>query len=116
MTEYAYRKKAADYYNLPKGWVLHHKDESLKYKDPERYHQWRIEDLVPMSKSDHRKIHSKGDKNVNYGKHLSKETKEKLREANLGKCLSEETKEKIGAAWRGKHWKVINGKRVWYTD
>ena len=49
--------KAKEYFNLPKGWVLHHIDPELKYKDPQRYNEWRIEDLKPMTKSEHAKIH-----------------------------------------------------------
>jgi group I intron endonuclease len=43
-----------------------------------------------------------GEKNHNYGKTPSEETRQKLREANLGKTLSEETKEKISKAKIGK--------------
>lgn len=39
------------------GMVLHHKDPELKYDDPERYHQWLIEDLQPMDKREHRSLH-----------------------------------------------------------
>lgn len=38
---------------------LHHKDINLKTDDPERYAEWRIEDLVPMSLKDHMKLHMK---------------------------------------------------------
>lgn len=62
------------------------------------------------------------------GKHHSEETKRKLSEANkgknnafYGKQHSEETKKKLSEALKGrtspvkgKHWKLINGKRVWY--
>ena len=40
------------------GWVLHHKDTSLKTNDLERYAEWRIEDLVPMTKSGHISLHN----------------------------------------------------------
>lgn len=54
------------------------------------------------------------------GKHLSAETKQKISEANKGKRHNhtEETKQKIRDAAKGKyvgkHWKLVNGKRVWY--
>ena len=35
-------------------------------------------------------------------------------EAHKGKKLSEETKKKISEANKGKHWKLVGGKRVWY--
>ena len=57
----------------------------------------------------------------NKGKHLSEETRRKLSEArkgqipwNKGKHLSEETKRKKSEALKGKHWKLVDGKRVWY--
>lgn len=42
----------------------------------------------------------------------------KAREANLGRHHSESTKEKIRdkltGVHKGKHWKIVDGKRVWY--
>jgi len=31
-----------------------------------------------------------------------------------GKPKSEETKRKLSDAFKGKHWKLVDGKRVWY--
>lgn len=63
----------------------------------------------------------KGEKHPLYGKHRSEETKRKLSEANKGKkrpSFSDEHKRKIGEANKGKlkgmHWKIVDGKRVWY--
>jgi group I intron endonuclease len=44
----------------------------------------------------------KGSKNPMYGKHLSEEARQKLREVNLGKHLSEETKRRISESCKGK--------------
>lgn len=76
-------------------WCLHHKDTQLKYKDPFRYNEWRVEDLVPMLKSEHTSMHS-------VGRHHTEETKQKIRTANLGKVLSEETRRKISEAGKGR--------------
>jgi hypothetical protein len=76
-------------------WCLHHKDPALKYKDPRRYNEWRVEDLVPMLKSEHTSMHQAG-------RHHSEETRQKLRTANLGKVLSEETRRKISEAGKGR--------------
>ena len=46
--------------------------------------------------------------------HLSEEYKKKLSEACKGWHHSEETKRKISEVTKGKHWKVVDGKRVWY--
>lgn len=102
----AKHKAASEYFNLPKGWVLHHKDTSLIRNDIERYIQWNIDDLVPMTRSDHLKLHSKlrfedddyrksfseshrGESNPMYGKpspfrgkHFSLEYKKKISDGN----------------------------------
>lgn len=50
-----------------------------------------------------------------WGTHLSEETKQKIAEGNKGKKLSEEIKQKMKEhSQKGKHWKLVNGKRVWY--
>lgn len=99
-------KKAMEYYNLEKGWVLHHKDPCLINEDPERYHEWRVEDLEPMTKGDHRRLHMKiavanGD-TKKYGRPLSEEHKEKLREY-AKRPKSEDHKKKISESNKGKH-------------
>lgn len=44
----------------------------------------------------------KGERNHNYGKHLSAETRAKISTAHTGKSLSEEHRRRIGVAGRGK--------------
>ena len=39
------------------GMALHHTDTTLKHRDPERYHEWRVEDLRPMSIASHNSLH-----------------------------------------------------------
>lgn len=41
------------------GMVLHHKDVNMKSENPERYVEWRVEDLVPMTRAEHRRLHMK---------------------------------------------------------
>jgi hypothetical protein len=52
------------------------------------------------------------------GKKLSEETKRKMSEAQKGRTLSEETRGKMSNAqkgrYKGTHWKLVDGKRVWY--
>ena len=53
------------------------------------------------------------------GGHHSEEAKKKIGLALKGRHLSEETKKKMSASkskvkTKFKHWKVVNGKRVWY--
>ena len=71
---------------------------------------------------------------INKGKHLSEETKRKISESKKGKVASEEarkkmslarkgrklgpqskeTRKKISESIKGKHWRLENGKRIWY--
>lgn len=46
----------------------------------------------------------------------SQETREKLRESNIGKKhnVSPEGHQSMSKAKKGRHWKVVDGKRVWY--
>ena len=84
-------RKAWAYFGLegskPYTYALHHKDESLKYRDPERYNEWRPEDLIVMNFNNHSKHHS--------GKKHSEETKKKISESLKGRKLSDEHREKI---------------------
>lgn len=81
-------KKAKDYFNLQKGWVLHHKDVTLRLSNPERYNQWRIEDLVPMTKSEHRRLHNLLDNPMNYEENRQKisEAMDKWKDIPRGTC------------------------------
>lgn len=86
-------KKAREYFCLKPGdgLVLHHKDPTLKYTNPERYDEWRPEDLIVMTKAEHNRLHHKGKKNGP----MSEEHKKRIGEANRGKKRSEETIKKI---------------------
>lgn len=49
------------------------------------------------------------------GKHHTEEQKKKISEAwEYDKHFTEETKRKISEAKKGKRWKLVDGKRVWY--
>lgn len=39
------------------GMVLHHLDTTLKRRDPVRYHEWRVEDLRPLTVPQHAGLH-----------------------------------------------------------
>lgn len=52
------------------------------------------------------------------GKCISYETRKKLSESHKGKYHTEEQKRKVSESMKGKnkgkHWKLVDGKRVWY--
>lgn len=120
-------------------WCLHHVDTTLKYTDPERYNEWRIEDLVPMTMADHTALHwqdpaaklarSEKISEAKRGKpgHLhSDETRAKISAALKGHEVPEETRAKISAgcmgrpSWlKGTHGLVTpwnKGKRNCYSE
>lgn len=101
------------------------------------YFNQPAEALIFLTSSEHKKLHAKGANNPLYGKHFSdeskakmsashkgktpwkgkhhsEETKRKIAETEKGKTVSEETKRKMSEAKKGKHWKIVNGKRVYY--
>lgn len=100
-------------------------------------------ELMFLTESEHKKLHRanlseetrkkisdslKGENNPMYGKTLSAEHKKKMSESLkgrtgywTGKKFSAEAKMKMSAArkgkstlLKGKHWKLVNGKRVYY--
>lgn len=54
----------------------------------------------------------KGENNPMYGKHCSKETKEKIRNSLIGRKHTEETKNKMSLAQKGKHNKLTNNQMI----
>lgn len=80
--------------------------------------------LSEAQKGKHSKPHSEETKRklskAHKGKKLSEEHRKKLSEVGkgntnaLGKKRTEEQKKKLSEIYRGKHWKVVDGKRVWY--
>lgn len=69
---------------------------SLKKEDPERYSEWRVEDLVAMKKSDHMKLHARE------RSPMSDETKTKISASLMGHEVSEETRAKISEVQKGR--------------
>ena len=57
----ANHKKAVQHFKqlgeFEDGMVLHHIDFTMIYFDPDRYVEWHPEDLLPMTKSQHLKLH-----------------------------------------------------------
>lgn len=112
-----------------KGWICHHRLELVStgavvsstqkdLKDWGIYYNRQADELIFLTRAEHVKIHNA---------ERSKETLIKISEAskgnqyrngkpawNKGKHASEESKEKMSEAKKGKHWKLVDGKRVWY--
>ena len=104
-------------YNLTEGGEGYHYSEEIKHKISEvkkgkKRQPFSEETKKKMSKA------KKGKPSWNKGIPCSAEHKRKLSNAHKGKHFSEETKHKISEAHKGlrkgKHWKIENGKRIWY--
>lgn len=54
------------------------------------------------------------------GRKCSEETRKNMSKAQKGRTISEETRKKISEAKKGyrkgMHWKLVNGKRVWFKE
>ena len=85
-----------------------------------------------VTKAEHNRLHKKGKQytiesrkkmsEAKKGKHPSEESRKKMSAAHKGKSsprkgvpLSDETKRKISEARKGKSWKLIDGKRVYFS-
>lgn len=77
--------------------VLHHTDPTLKYKDIDRYIQWREEDVVVLTIAEHNTIHKKGIR-------ISDKAKENISKAMKNVCNGDHWKEAHSEAMKGRHW------------
>ena len=102
-------KIAKEHFNLQKGWVLHHINPDWKVNDIDRYIQWNFEDLVPMTKGDHQRLHIQlavdNDDTAKYNSwdNHTEEQKDSFRYSNLGKTMNTEWRKKISDSNKGKH-------------
>lgn len=113
-------------------WECHHRleltlDDEFAHSSEElkrfgMYYDRPYFELIFLTKSEHNKLHNlnqsdetrkkrsethKGENNPMYGK-----TGEK--NPFYGKAHSAEAKRKLSEAKKGKHWKFVDGRRVWY--
>ena len=85
------------------------------------YYDRPPEELIFLTKAEHQRLHNVGKSSPMKGKHHTEDTKRKMSESHKGKVLSEEQKRKISEKLKGKpknrqakHWKLVDGRRVWY--
>lgn len=121
-----------------KDWDCHHRLETHNSNGERRFVNITPEELEALDmyfhrpaneliflrhgehKSLHMKGYTKGKSNSFYGRHHSNETKRKtsasLRSSTKFKeaMRSLECRKKKSEANKGKHWKLVDGKRVWY--
>lgn len=124
-----YSKAIADNSEI---WACHHRLETHN-SDGERrlvdilgtelialglYYDRPPEELIFLTQSEHMRLHRIGKPGAMKDKHHSDETKRKMSESRKGKPKSEEHKRKLSEAHKGQkkgmHWKLVDGKRIWY--
>ena len=118
----------------PYTYCMHHKDDSLKTNNIERYIQWNIEDLEIVTYGEHTKIHNatrdykKGEEHSLYGIKFSDEHRKHLSEnhadfkgenhplwgkhlyackednPNYGSHRNDDTKAKMSESQKGRHY------------
>lgn len=132
---YRYNKqKAREYFGIEDkpDLVLHHILPCWKYYNKERYDQWNPEDLVVMTRAEHISLHHKNkivseetrQKQSEAAKSRPRnscpeETKQKISNTLKGRTFSDETRKKMSESAKnrrkGRRWKLVDGKRIyWY--
>lgn len=89
--------------------VLHHIDVELKYYDPIRYNEWREDDVVVMTRSEHSKLH----RSLKNEHEIERARKSGLAHRGKSYIRTDETKRKMSEAMKGN--KVAKG-RKWYNN
>lgn len=126
-----YSKAIADNSEI---WACHHRLETHN-SDGERrlvdilgselialglYYDRPPEELIFLTQTEHMRLHRIGKPGAMKDKHHSDETKRKMSESHKGKPKSEEHKRKLSEAHKGQrkgmHWKLVDGKRIWYKE
>ena len=126
-----YSKAIADNSEI---WACHHRLETHNSNGERRlvdilgtelialglYYDRPPEELIFLTQSEHMRLHRIGKPGAMKDKHHSDETKRKMSESHKGKPKSEEHKRKLSEAHKGQrkgmHWKLVDGKRIWYQE
>lgn len=111
-----YEKAVADETQM---WECHHRaetDENLTMEQlikQSRYFDCKPKELIFLTMSEHSRLHYDSELGKKRKRNISKSlTGEK--HPNFGKKTSEETKRKISDSLKGRHWKLVDCKRVWF--
>lgn len=126
-----YSKAIADNSEI---WACHHRLETHN-SDGERrlvdilgtelialglYYDRPPEELIFLTQTEHVRLHRIGKPGAMKDKHHSEETKRKMSESHKGKPKSEEHKRKLSEAHKGQrkgmHWKLVDGRRIWFQE
>lgn len=112
-------------------WECHHRLETHNSDGEERlvplskselkalgmYFDRPPEELIFMTPFEHTGLHARLRNRIRpplCGRHHSTSWKIKVSSSTKGRKLSDEWKSKLSVSHKGKHWKLVNGKRVYY--
>lgn len=120
----------------PYSFALHHKDETLRHTNIERYILWLIEDLEVDDYGEHSSHHNKERERKPWSEEAKKKQSERLKnnpktfwytdgETNYrgdnppegfhrGKTVSKDVSKKYWESRKNRHWKLVNGVRQYY--
>lgn len=93
--------------NVENGWILHHKDPLWKTEDIDRYNAYNIDDLIPMTRGEHNKIHEHF-----HGHKHTEETKLKQAKFATGRIFSNETRQKLSKIHKNKKFSEEHNKKI----
>lgn len=112
-------------------WECHHRLETHNSDGEERlvplskeelialemYFDRPPEELIFLTRFEHTGLHSKLRNRISppsRGRHRSTSWKMKVSASTKGRKLSDVWKQKLSASHKGKHWKLVDGKRVYF--
>lgn len=96
-------------------WECHHRTEiwwnctKKELIENECYYHRPANELIFLTHAEHRSLHKKD-------KTHTEEHRRKMSESLKGRSLSEEHRRKLSESFKGKHWKLVDGRRVWYDN
>lgn len=95
-------------------WECHHMTETWwnctrqELIDNECYYNRKACEFIFLTKAEHVSLHKKG-------KALTEKHRNKISTSLKGHRHSKEALKKMSAVFKGKTWKLIDGKRVWFS-
>lgn len=101
-------------------YVCHHKNGIIlnknrkELKELDLYYSRPANELMFLTHSEHITLHRKGKRHTEESKQKMSGSLKGRSSPRKGVVLSDKTKQKLSAQKKGRHWKLVDGKRVWY--
>ena len=108
-------------------WQCHHRLEFMPFsnkqvgieylKQQNLYYNQPASAFIFLTEADHKSLHFTGNSRNLKGRTLKETTKQKISSSLKGikkDPFSNEHKKRLSDSHKGKHWKLVDGKRIWY--